>query len=131
MRRRLGSRPAVLALAGALAIAFSGILVRLADVEPSTAAFYRCTYAVPFLIPLAVWERRSFGSRERGQALLAWLAGLFFAADLVLWHHAIGAVGAGLATVIANTQVVLVGLTAWVLLGERPSGRLIVAVPSC
>jgi hypothetical protein len=40
----------LLALAGALAIAFSGILVRLADVEPSTAAFFRCAYAVPFLI---------------------------------------------------------------------------------
>jgi drug/metabolite transporter (DMT)-like permease len=31
--------------------------------------------------------------------------------------------------VIANTQVVIVGLTAWVLLGERPSTRLIAAVP--
>jgi drug/metabolite transporter (DMT)-like permease len=119
----------LLALAGALAIAFSGILVRLANVEPSTAAFYRCAYAVPFLIPLAVWERRTFGPRQRGQARLAWIAGLFFAADLVLWHHAIAAVGAGLATVIANTQVVIVGLTAWVLLGERPSGRLLSAVP--
>jgi drug/metabolite transporter (DMT)-like permease len=119
----------LLALGGALAIAFSGILVRLADVEPSTAAFYRCAYAVPFLIPLAVWERRTFGPRQRGQAKLAWIAGLFFAADLVLWHHAIAAVGAGLATVIANTQVVIVGLTAWVLLGERPSGRLLAAVP--
>ena len=119
----------LLALAGALAIAFSGILVRLADVEPSTAAFFRCAYAVPFLIPLAAWERRSFGPRERGQAWLAWLAGLLFAADLVLWHHAIAAVGAGLATVIANTQVVIVGLTAWALLGERPSARLFAAVP--
>jgi drug/metabolite transporter (DMT)-like permease len=129
MRSRLGSRPVLLALAGALAIAFSGILVRLADVEPSTAAFFRCAYAVPFLIPLAVWERRTFGPREPGQARLAWIAGLFFAVDLVLWHHAIAAVGAGLATVIANTQVVIVGLTAWVLLGERPSTRLIAAVP--
>lgn len=129
VRHALGSRPVLLALAGALAIAFSGILVRLADVEPSTAAFFRCAYAVPFLIPLAVWERRTFGPRERGQARLAWIAGLFFAADLVLWHHAIAAVGAGLATVIANTQVVIVGLTAWVLLGERPSGRLLAAVP--
>ena len=129
MQSRLGSRPVLLALAGALAIAFSGILVRLADVEPSTAAFFRCAYAVPFLVPLAVWERRTFGPRERGQAWLAWLAGLFFAADLVLWHHAIAAVGAGLATVIANTQIVVVGLTAWVLLGERPSTRLIAAVP--
>jgi len=125
----IGSRPVVLALAGALAIAFSGLLVRLADVEPATAAFYRCLYALPFLLPLALLERRRFGRREPGQRQLAWVAGLFFAADLVLWHHAIAAVGAGLATVLANTQLILVGIAAWVFLGERPSGRLIAAVP--
>jgi drug/metabolite transporter (DMT)-like permease len=125
----VGSRPALIAVAGAFAIAFSGILVRLADVEPSTAAFFRCAYAIPFLIPLAFRERRLYGKRGVGQARLAWIAGLFFAADLVFWHHAIGAVGAGLATVLANTQLVLVGLAAWLLLGERPGGRLVASVP--
>ena len=124
------TRPAVaLAAAGALCIAFSGILVRLADVPPSTAAFYRCAYALPALLVLALWERRRYGARERGQARLAWLAGLFFAADLILWHHAIAAVGAGLATVLGNVQVVLVGLAAWAVLGERPERRLVGAVP--
>ncbi|MBA2461210.1 MAG: DMT family transporter [Actinobacteria bacterium] len=119
----------LLAVAGALTIAFSGLLVRLADVEPSTAAFYRCLYALPFLLPLAALERRRFGSREPGQRRLAWIAGLFLAADLVLWHHAIAVVGAGIATVLANTQLILVGIAAWAILGERPGGRLIAAVP--
>ena len=57
------------------------------------------------------------------------LAGLFFAADLILWHHAIEDVGAGLSTVLGNTQVVLVGLVAWTLLGERPSTRALVSIP--
>ena len=118
-----------LAAAGALCIAFSGILVRLADVPPSTAAFYRCAYAVPVLALLALWERRRYGPRAPGQARLAWLAGAFFAADLILWHHAIAAVGAGLATVLGNVQVVLVGLAAWAVLGERPERRLLAAVP--
>jgi len=129
MRPAIGSRPVGLAVVGALAIAFSGLLVRLADVEPSTAALYRCVYALPFLLPLALLERRRFGRREPGQRRLAWIAGLFFAADLVLWHHAIAAVGAGLATVLANTQLIVVGIAAWALLGERPSRRLIAAVP--
>ena len=47
-------------------------------------------------------------------------AGVFFAADLILWHHSIDDVGAGLATVLANIQVVLVPLVAWALLSERP-----------
>jgi drug/metabolite transporter (DMT)-like permease len=119
----------VLAAAGALCIAFSGILVRLADVPTSTAAFYRCAYAVPVLALLALWERRRYGPREPGQARLAWLAGAFFAADLILWHHAIAAVGAGLATVLGNVQVVLVGLAAWAVLGERPDRRLFAAAP--
>jgi drug/metabolite transporter (DMT)-like permease len=57
------------------------------------------------------------------------LAGIFFAADLVLWHYAIEYVGGGLATVLGNLQVVLVPLVAWLVLSERPSGRILVALP--
>ena len=125
----MGRHPGLFAVAGALAIAFSAILVRLADVEPSTAAFFRCLYALPFLALLAWWERRRFGPRDLGQRRLAWIAGLFFAADLIFWHHAIAAVGAGLGTVLANTQLILVGLAAWAILGEKPGARVIAAVP--
>lgn len=121
--------PALAAVAGALAIAFSGILVRLADVPPSTAAVFRCAYALPALLPLVAWERSRYGPRARSQVRLAYLAGLLFAADLVLWHHSIRAVGAGLATVLGNVQVLLVGLAAWVLLGERLAPRMLAAVP--
>jgi drug/metabolite transporter (DMT)-like permease len=61
--------------------------------------------------------------------VLAYLAGCFFAVDLIFWHHAIEAVGAGLATVLGNTQVVLVGLIAWAVLSERPSGRSLASIP--
>lgn len=125
----IGRHAGLLAVAGALTIAFSGILVRLADVEPSTAAFFRCLYALPFLALLAWWERTRYGPRPFQQRRLAWIAGLFFAADLVFWHHAIAAVGAGLGTVLANTQLILVGLAAWAILGEKPGARVLAAVP--
>lgn len=112
-----------------MCIAFSGILVRLAEVTPATAAFYRCAYALPPLAALAVWERRRYGTRGGRARGLAWLAGAFFAVDLVLWHHSIAAVGAGLATVLGNVQVVIVPLTAWLVLRERPGGRVLAAVP--
>ncbi|HZM30936.1 MAG TPA: hypothetical protein VFB77_10635, partial [Acidimicrobiales bacterium] len=48
-------RPGVAAVAGALTIAFSAILVKLADVEPSTAAIFRCAYALPVLWVFAAW----------------------------------------------------------------------------
>ena len=96
---------------------------------PSTAAFYRCAYALPPLLVIALVERRRFGARSRRSRGLAWLAGAFFAADLILWHHSIAGVGAGLATVLGNVQVVLVPIAAWLLLSERPSARIVAAVP--
>ena len=114
---------------GALVIAFSAILVRLAEVSPSTAAFFRCAYALPLLGLLALLERRRYGPRSQRDRLLALGAGLFLAADLVLWHYSIKSVGAGLSTVLANSQVVVVGLLAWAALGERPDGRVIASIP--
>jgi drug/metabolite transporter (DMT)-like permease len=127
--RGLTDRPVLAAVLGALTIAFSAIFVRLADVSPATAAIFRCLYALPALALLAWLEQRRYGPRAPGQARLAWIAGAFFAADLVLWHHAIAEVGAGLATVLGNTQVVIVPIAAWLLLGERPAGRVAVSVP--
>jgi drug/metabolite transporter (DMT)-like permease len=121
--------PARFAVAGALTIAFSAILVREADVAPATAAFFRCAYAVPVLGLLAWIERRRHGPRTRRELKLSLWAGVFFAADLICWHYAIEDVGAGLATVLGNLQVVLVGVVAWLTLGERPDPRVVVAVP--
>jgi len=125
----LARRPVMTAVIGAMAIAFSGILVRLANVEPATAAIFRCLYALPVLGILAVVERRRYGPRPAAQVRLAMLAGLFLALDLVIWHHTIGLVGAGLATVLGNTQVVIVAFLAWLFLGERPPRRTVLALP--
>ena len=125
----LGRRPVPTAVAGACTIAFSGILVRLADVTPETAAVFRCAYAVPVLALIAWWERRRYGARPRRERVLGAAAGLLFSADLIFWHYAIADVGAGLATVLGNLQVVLVAFIAWMVLGERPGSRVIAAVP--
>ena len=125
----LGRRPVPIVLAGALAIAFSAILYRYAEVSPSTGAFFRCLWALPPLWLLAHLEDRRYGPRPARARQLAWLAGAFFAADLILWHHAIEHVGAGLATVLGNTQVVLVAVAAWFLLGERPPRAALAAIP--
>ena len=125
----LARRPALTVLVGAVAIAFSGILFRLAHVSASTGAFYRCVWALPALLPIVIWEERRWGRRPPRLRLYAVLAGLFFAADLVLWHNAIEQVGAGLATVLGNIQVVLVGLFAWLLWRERPETSSLVAIP--
>jgi drug/metabolite transporter (DMT)-like permease len=127
--RTLSRRPGAVAVAGALTIAFSAILVKLADVEPATAAIFRCLYALPALGLLAWLEDRRYGPRPLGARRLAIPAGIFFAADLIFWHHAIGDVGAGLATVLGNLQVVVVPFAAWLVLGERIQPRLLAAFP--
>ena len=125
----LTDRPVIAAAAGAACIASSATLVRLADTEPATAAVFRCLYALPVLAVLMVREDRRYGRRTARERYLALAAGVFFAIDLVLWHHAIASVGAGIATVLGNLQVVFVGVLAWWLLHERPSARLVAAVP--
>jgi len=125
----LTDRPVLAAVAGAGCIAASATLVRLADTTPATAATFRTLYALPVLALLMVREDRRYGRRPARDRWLAAAAGVFFAADLLFWHHAIAAVGAGIATVLGNLQVVFVGLIAWWLLHERPSARLVAAVP--
>jgi drug/metabolite transporter (DMT)-like permease len=78
---------------------------------------------------VAFAERRRFGPLPRRAIRLAAIAGIFFAGDLTFWHHAIEYVGAGLATVLGNLQVLVVGVVAWVIFGERPTRNMLLALP--
>ena len=120
--------PRLLALVGALTISFSAILVRLADVSPSTAAFYRPLYGLPWLA-LAWWAVGSAAPRPARRRILALAAGGLMGVAFTVWNYAIAAIGAGLATVLGNTQVAFVGFAAWILFGERPSRAAFAAVP--
>jgi drug/metabolite transporter (DMT)-like permease len=104
--------------------------VKLADVAPVTAAIFRCGYALPALGLLMWLENRRYGPRARGEGRwLAIPAGVMFAADLIFWHYAIDDVGAGLATVLGNLQVVIVPFAAWALVAERPERRIVASLP--
>jgi len=116
--------PRAAALLGACCLAFSGIFFRFSGASPSTATVFRCLYALPLLLALGAWEDRRYGGRSRRDRLVCLLAGIFFAVDLLTWQHSVVAVGAGLATVLANMSVLGVGLAGWLLLGERPTGRM-------
>ena len=125
----LGRRPLLTAALGAACIASSGVLVRLSDAAPVTVAIFRCLYALPVLGAITFYEQKRLGPLPVRTLYLAWIAGFFFTVDLILWHNAIEAVGAGLATVLGNMQVLLVGFAAWFLLNERPHRTLFWAIP--
>jgi drug/metabolite transporter (DMT)-like permease len=125
----LRDKPVVLAILGAACISSSGILVKLAGTSAGTTAFYRCLIALPGLVLLATLEQRRLGSRDPKSRLLAVCAGAFLGVDLVLWTHAIYDVGAGIATVLGNLQVLFVAFIAWAVFKERPRAQFLVALP--
>ena len=123
-------RSALLRVAlGATCISASAILVTLAGTGAATTAFYRCLLALPVLTALLLLEQRRLGPRPLAAHLWAVVAGLFLAVDFVLWNHAIAAVGAGIATVLGNLQVLFVALTAWLAFRERPQRSFLIALP--
>ncbi len=125
----IAARPRLAALLGAICIAFSGILYRWAEVSPSTGTVFRALFGLPLLGLVAWLEHRRYGPLPGRTVRLALIAGIFFAGDLMFWHHAIAAVGAGLATVLGNLQVLVVGVVAWIAFGERPSRATFTALP--
>ncbi len=125
----LAGRPRLAALLGAMCISFSGIFFRYSAVSPTTATVFRCLFALPVLFVLALGEDRAHGPRPRRVRLFSSAAGVFFASDLILYHHGVEEVGAGLGTVIPNLQVVFVAIAGWLFLGERPDRRTWLALP--
>ncbi|MBU1865824.1 MAG: DMT family transporter [Actinobacteria bacterium] len=116
------------AVVGIVSISFSAIFMRLASPSPATGAFWRAAYAVPLLTAAWLLVRKRDG-RDRPARWLAFGAGLLLAVDLVVWQMAIDRIGASLAVVLANVQVVFVGGLAWLLHRERPTVTALAVVP--
>ncbi|ADB49102.1 DMT family transporter [Conexibacter woesei] len=116
---------------GAVTIGFSAIFFELAHVDASTGALFRCLYALPALLLLARYEQGRQLRVARRPALLAALAGVAFAADLIAWHHAVQAAGAGLGTVLGQSQILFMTAFSVLVLREvltRRTGVGIVVV---
>jgi drug/metabolite transporter (DMT)-like permease len=117
-------------LTGATCIGFSGIFVRFADVGPAAAGFWRMLFALPVLAAwMALERRRSLAGPVRTGAL--WpivLAGLAFGFDVVLYNASLGYTSIANASLLGNLSPVAVVLGGWLLLGERPTRRILGAL---
>jgi drug/metabolite transporter (DMT)-like permease len=91
-------------LVGSTALALGPWMVRLADVGPVAAAFWRLALALPFLFVLARAVRQPVHWPGSALAGVIALGALFFAADLAAWHAAIGMTKLGNATLFGNTS---------------------------
>ena len=119
-------------LAGSAALAFGPWMVRLADVPPAASAFWRLALA---FAPLFILARLVAGSApvmmrglDRRAIALTALAGLFFAADLILWHLGIVRTTLANAALLSNAASFLLPLWGFVVLGHRPGRKALVAI---
>jgi drug/metabolite transporter (DMT)-like permease len=115
-------------LTGALMISFSGVWVEICHVPPTVSAFYRVFFGGLILLPAVLWHREAhwYGPRH---SFLILLCGLFFALDLVFYHHSIQYIGPGLGTLIPNFQVFILTGVGIVFLGERLRWIFFLSVP--
>ena len=110
-------------IAGNAALASGPLFVRLADVGPVAAGFWRLALALPFLMLLAMRQGGFAGLRGRPGAL--WLAiagGTFFAADLAAWHIGIGMTKMANATLFGNAASLIMAAVTLVIARRLPSG---------
>ena len=97
-------------------------LVRLADVGPVAAGFWRLTLALPILLPLGLM-RGGLGRLRAAPALVLALVvgGLFFAADLSAWHGGILRTRLANATLFGNAASFLFPLYGFLVARRLPS----------
>jgi drug/metabolite transporter (DMT)-like permease len=142
-------------LLGAVGIAFAPLFVRWSEVGPSATAFHRVLLALPFLWAWqafritdrsdpnrsgAVGEmdgarlvgqgnpNRQGAGRSSGFTPWLLLPGLFFAADLALWHWSIRLTSVANATLFANLAPIVVMIAARFLFQERIRPRFLLGL---
>jgi drug/metabolite transporter (DMT)-like permease len=103
-------------------------MVRLADVGPVAAGFWRLALAAPFLAWLG-WRQ------GRGRPVPAWaliatvaLGGIFFAADLAAWHEGILRTKLANATLFGNFASFLFAIYGFILLKCLPRPAQLLAL---
>jgi drug/metabolite transporter (DMT)-like permease len=112
-------------VAGGVGIAFAPIFVRWSEVGPSATAFWRLALAAPAMWLLA-WRQGGARPAGRREVMRLVLPGLFFAADLGVWHWSIRFTTVANSTLLANLAPVFVTLGGFFVLG-RGFGRLFLA----
>ena len=111
-----------------LVLALGPWMVRLADVGPVAAGFWRLSLATPLLAVMALRQGR--GRAFPGWALIGAVAlgGLFFAVDLAAWHEGIMRTKLANATLFGNFASFLFAIYGFVLLRRLPAAAQVFAL---
>lgn len=122
-------RPMPMAVAGSACISASAVFMKLSGTNAGTAAFLRCALALVLLAPLTWREVRRAGPRPGRYLLMDIGAGVLLGLDMVFWAASVLNVGAAVATVLLNIQVVFFPLLARLVSGVRLDRRFVLLAP--
>jgi len=116
-------------LFGAICISFAPVFVKIIGEErlgPTAIGFWRVLFGsvVLFLLALARGSRPMLSGRLMRFAAQA---GFIFFLDLFVWHRSIIYSGAGMATILGNTQVFATGLLSFLIFSDRLTPRYFAA----
>lgn len=120
--------PLAALMGGNVALAFGPWFVRMADVGPVAAAFWRVTLAVPVLIAICfLIERRPFAS-AKGLGWVLALAGVAFAVDLGAWHLGIVRTTLANSTLFGNSATLMFPIYGFLVAKAWPNRSQAVAL---
>jgi len=114
---------------GAACLGFAPIFVKLVTLGPTSIGFYRCGIAAVILAGMAAREKgKSVTEMDPRVWWYVCLAGVLFALDLFVWHRSVVYAGAGLGTILGNTQVFYAAATSILFFGEKITARFLFSV---
>jgi drug/metabolite transporter (DMT)-like permease len=119
-KRHSSANPLLSLIFGAVCISFAPVFVKLIGAErlgPTTMGFWRTLIGGSILFCLAIVRGRPLLLAPR-LYLFSLLAGFIFFLDLFLWHRSVLYCGAGMATILANTQVFMTAILSYFIFRE-------------
>ncbi len=124
--------PLYVLIFGAICVSFAPVFVKLvgeARLGPTAMGFWRTFFGatILFLGSVATGRRLTLRRRLYGFALLA---GFIFYLDLFVWHRSVLYCGAGMSTILANTQVFATAILSFLIFKEKLTLRFWIAAVS-
>ena len=115
----------VILLMGGICIGFAPILLRYGVGDgsedmlgPQAVAFWRFLFAIPMLLVLSLVVNNRLPCAPNRFAVLA---GIFFGIDIGLWHWGLTLTTVANATFLVGLGNLLAGLTAWIIMKDKPT----------
>jgi len=120
---------------GVFIIGFAPILVKAVTIGPTLSVVYRLGLGAVIFLPYSLHRLMKI-QKTNPQSLqvsrsffwLLMLTGTLLAVDFYTWHHAVVYLGAGLSTLLSNTQAFYLSAFGILFLGERGGRKFFLAL---